>query len=74
MAVQNGLDDIETQSYAVSINAAGVVGFVEPVKYQRKLLRGDGLAGVHNADLGFAAALPPDVIPNAMMAAALCSR
>ena len=58
MGADNGLDDVKTQSPTVPVTGAGFVDFMEPVKYQRKLLGRDGLAGIGNGNVSLTAAFP----------------
>jgi len=55
MCIQNGLDDIQTQTHAVPVFTAGVVGLVETVEDQGQFLPGDGFAGVADGNIGLGA-------------------
>ena len=66
MAAHDGFDNVQTQTPAVPVLGAGFVQLVEPVEYQRQLVRGNGLAVVGDGDVGLAAALfdaQPQIAP-----------
>ena len=66
MAAYDRLHNVQTQSPAVPVLGAGFVQLVEPVEYQRQLVRRDGLAVVGDGDVSLAAALfdaQPQIAP-----------
>ena len=58
VAANNGFYNIKAQPPAVPVQASAFVYLVEPVKDQRELLWGDGVAGVGDGDINLGAGFP----------------
>ena len=58
MRVEDALDQVQSETHAVAVEAAAAVGLVEAVEDERQVVGRDGLAVIAHGDIGLALRLP----------------